>query len=490
MKLKRFLYFRDRLKGKILIISTGLIIFTFIGVSSFFNYSIEHLVMMEVEKEMEEEIGLLTETLKRGTQDVDRQLSEMSKLFSIVVIEPPRGVIYMTTSDFPKTWGVLRGYFGDNFGTYELKGIPKERIDEVIEENRYYSYSTKHMLMIPLPKNDFFPVGSYLGLTKDISYLKNIKYTINLMLLVVLCLLTGVQILLVNYAMDKVLGALRELNEFTGGLYKEEVFDLSQRFTKRYGSREVDKLIVTLNKLIENVEINIEKMEEFSSNVSHELKTPIASMKSMIEIELVQERSAKDYEETLLKILEEINWLDGMIKELLNLTQNPQSLKRLFKPVDLAHMGNDICDIMEMIAMESGIDLSWNFDDIKDIRVIGDAGSLKQVIMNLINNSIKYNRENGWIRVRGETFENTVKIVVEDCGIGIKKENIARITDRFFREDNVRTHKKSGVGLGLAIVKHILEVHKGYLEISSELGKGSTFKICLPIDREEEKKRS
>jgi len=445
--------------------------------------------MKEVEREMEEEINLLTETLQRDIPDVDRQLHEMSKLFSIVVVEPSKGVIYMTTFDFQKTWGVLRGYIGENFGTSQLDKLSKEEVRKVIKENRYYSYSNEHMLMVPLSKNNFFPDGSYLGLTKDISYLENIKYTINLMLLIVLFVLTGVQILLVNYAMDKVLGALRELNKFTGGLYKEEVSDLSQRFTKRYGNREVDKLIVTLNNLIENVEINIEKMEEFSSNVSHELKTPIASMKSMIEIELVQERSAKDYEETLLKILEEINWLDGMIKELLNLTQNPESLKRLFKPVNLAHVGNDICDIMEMIAMESGVDLSWNFDDIKDLTVIGDGGSLKQVIMNIVNNSIKYNRENGWIKVRGEVLENTVKIVVEDCGIGIKKENIDRITDRFFREDNVRTHKKSGVGLGLAIVKHILEVHKGYLEISSELGRGSTFKICLPINQEEAKKK-
>ena len=431
---------------------------------------------------MEEGIGFLKEALQRDAIDIDRELYEMSKSFSIIVLEYPGRVVYMSSTDFKETWKLLK-YYTDQNATinHKLGNVDKKGMDKVIEENKYYNYKNKHLLLTPLPKNDFFPTGDYLGIVKDVTYLQGLKYTVNIMLLIVLCGLMGIQLLLINYALNRVFGALRELNDFAGGLYKKEGSDLSQRFNKSYGNREVDKLIVTLNQLVENVEVNIEKIEEFSSNVSHELKTPMASMKSMIEIELTKERSAEDYKETLIKVLEEINWMNGLIKELLNLTRNPESLKRLFKPLKLYDTCSDICEIMEMMASEANVELSWDFSRIENISIIGDSGSLKQVIMNIISNALKYNRDDGWIKVWGEDCGDTLKIVVQDCGIGIKKENLERITNRFFREDNVRTHKKSGVGLGLAIVKHILEIHKGSLEISSELGKGSIFKICLPI---------
>jgi len=452
------------------------------GMSFVLNYSIQHLVMGEVEKEMEGEMALLKTTLQLDTVDIDREFHEMSKLFSLVVIEQSRGITYISAFDFRRTKNMIGQYMDDFFNVDTFDELTEEKLDDVVNSKRFYTYNNSHMLISTLPENEFFPKGSYLGLIKDISYLRNIKRTINVIIVVIFITLVAVQICLVNFAMERVLGALRELNEFTGNLYKKEGTDLSLRFNKRYGNIEVDKLIVTLNTLVENIESNIKRMEEFSSNVSHELKTPMASMKSMIEIELAQERTAEDYEEALIKILEEINWMNGMIKELLNLTRNPDSLKKSFKRVEIARVGEEICDIMEMIAMESGIDISWDFSMIDGVNIIGDAGSLKQVMMNLINNSIKYNVDNGWIKVRGEQSEDIVKFIIEDCGIGIKSENIGRITERFFREDNVRTHKKSGVGLGLAIVKHILEVHRGYLEISSEEGRGSIFKVCLPIE--------
>lgn len=482
--MRRYLYSRDRLKGKILLISSSIVLVTLIFVSTLINYSIQHLVMREVRREMTEEVSIFKEVLQRDSVDIDRELQEMAKLFSIVIVEYPKGITYASAFDFPKSRRIVNEYFRTNFGDRGMKSAAQNEIERKIVSERYFTMEDSYMMIGKLPKNDFFPPGSYIGIIKDISYLKEIKYTINIILGVILLGLMGLQIFLVNYAMERVLGALRELNDFTGNLYRKDGSNLSQRFSKRYGNKEVDKLIVTLNKLIENIETNIKTIEEFSSNVSHELKTPMASMKSMIEIDLVQERSTEEYKETLIKILEEINWMNGMIKELLNLTSNPENLKKSFKELDLQHLGNDICDIMEMIAMESEIDLTWDFEAIKDVKVVGDGGSIKQVIMNLINNSIKYNVDKGWIKVWGENRGNIVKIVIEDCGIGIKKENIERITERFFREDNVRTHKKSGVGLGLAIVKHILEIHSGYLEIESTLGKGSKFKICLPVKKD------
>ncbi len=479
--LKKMFFYRDKLRGKIIAISTVVVITSVLFISTLINYSVEHLIVKETEEELKKELTIFEEVLTDENVDLDRELDEMGRLFSVIIYEYPKGITYITSPKFLEIKRVLKSYLVKIIGGPNLERLGSIGFDKSINKSNKYIFDNNYLIVKKLPKNDFFKDETYIFLIKDMSYLADVKFATNIILGIILVGLIILQLLLINYAMERIFGALRELNDFTGSIYSEsEEQNLSVRFEKRYGNEEVDKLIDTLNALIDDVEGNIKSIEEFSSNVSHELKTPMASIKSMIEIDLVQEREAKDYEETLLKILEEINWMNGMIKELLNLTRNPEILKQSFKEVNLYSLGNEICDIMEILALESEIDLSWDFSLIKEAKVHGDGGSIKQVIMNLVNNSIKYNKENGWIRVWGEDHRDTIKIVVEDCGVGIKKENIEKITKRFFREDNVRTHKKSGVGLGLSIVKHILEVHKGYLEIYSEEGRGSIFKVCLP----------
>jgi signal transduction histidine kinase len=421
--------------------------------------------MNDVDKGMKSDIKTLKISIEEGDVNFGREISDIRKDISLIVMDESDKEIYM-----------------EGFNLEELAYIKEELIisegnvfDVSIGTNKKY-----HVMTEKLSENPLFSKNSWLVLIRDITYISDTSYFSSYMLVLAIFFLFVFFLLLIKFAIEWIFRALRELNDFGIALQGGKNPDLSVRFHKKYGNQEMDTLIGTLNSSVEKMEDSFKKMEEFSSNVSHELKTPITSMKSMIEVELSKERTKEEYQETLLKLSEETDWLSSIIRDLLVLTTNPQNIERGFKPVKLSKLGEEICDIMEIIALDEGIDLSWDFSGIEDNLVLCDGNSIKQAILNLVNNAIKYNKENGWIKVYGEVSEEKISLIVEDNGIGIKKENISRLTERFFREDNVRTVKKSGVGLGLSLVKHIIQVHKGSLDIYSEEGKGSIFKISLP----------
>jgi signal transduction histidine kinase len=430
-----------------------------------FNYTIQLLIMNEIDKELAAEVKIFNSVLEKSEFDFQRETGKFRKDISFLVVDKDNNGIYMEAFSLEDSAIIL-----EKASESEETGF-----DVVIVPNKRY-----HLMISDIPENNLFPKGSRLMVVKDISYISNTRYFSSYIMAVTMVLLIAFFVGMINFTMEKIFKALRELDDFGVALQGKKVPDLSLRFDKRYGNHEIDTLINTLNHSVAAMEDSFKKMEEFSSNVSHELKTPMASMKSMIEVELSKERTNEEYQETLIRVLEEIDWLIGITRDLLTLTKNPQRIKESFKPMKLSKAGEEICDIMEIIAIDEGIDLKWDFSSIEDSLVLGDSNSIKQVIMNLINNSIKYNKENGFIRVYGENTEELVKIVVEDSGIGIEKENISKVTERFFREDSVRTVKKSGVGLGLSLVGHILRLHGGDLEIHSEKGVGSVFKISLP----------
>lgn len=431
----------------------------------FFNYTIQLLIMNEIDKELSAEIRIFNSMLEKQEFDFQRKTGIFRKDLSFLVVDKENNGIFMESFSLEDAAFIIE----------KTSESEKEVLDVVIMPNKRY-----HLMISEIPENNFFPSGSRLLVVKDISYISNTRYFSSYIMAVTMILLIAFFVGMINFTMEKIFKALRELDDFGIALQGERVPDLSLRFNKKYGNHEIDTLINTLNHSVATMEDSFQKMEEFSSNVSHELKTPMASMKSMIEIELSKERTKEEYQETLIRVLEEIDWLIGITRDLLTLTKNPQRIKETFKPISLSKAGEEICDIMEIIAIDEGVDLKWNFAEIDDSLVIGDNSSIKQAIMNLINNSVKYNKKNGSIWVYGEKTEKFVKIVVEDNGIGIKKENIPKLTERFFREDSVRTVKKSGVGLGLSLVKHILQLHGGNLEIYSEEGVGSVFKMSLP----------
>mgnify|MGYP006092177005 FL=1 len=224
---------------------------------------------------------------------------------------------------------------------------------------------------------------------------------------------------------------------------------------------------------------------DFVANVSHELRTPLMSIKGSIE---TIEGAAKDDPKAQKKfrkiILDQSNRMQTLIDDLLILSRI--ELDEHIRPNDKVNV-NDIFDQIEsnfeLIMKEKNINLLNSLD--KPTEVIGDYNKLFTVFSNLVDNSIKYSLNNTSIEVhseikKGKIIEKSICVSVKDQGIGIPKKHIDRITERFYRVDENKSHNVGGTGLGLAIMKHIITQHRGDYEILSDLGKGTEVKIYLP----------
>lgn len=220
--------------------------------------------------------------------------------------------------------------------------------------------------------------------------------------------------------------------------------------------------------------------KDFVANVSHELKTPITSIKGFSETLLDGALSDKQTAEYFLSIiLKESDRLQSLIKDLLDLSKiEQQGFQLSIQPCDLREVLDDISVILESKAKEKNIELIVTLPDNLTY-IEGDIYRLKQIFINLINNALTYTPEGGSVHVKVEKHDGYALVTVSDTGIGIKKEEIPRIFERFYRVDRARSRNSGGTGLGLAIVKHLVEAHKGQISVQSEVGKGTTFTVKL-----------
>ncbi|MEK4147040.1 ATP-binding protein [Robertmurraya sp. FSL W8-0741] len=228
----------------------------------------------------------------------------------------------------------------------------------------------------------------------------------------------------------------------------------------------------------------IKKLEQvrkdFVANVSHELKTPITSIKGFTETLLDGAKEDKDALEHFLKIiLEESDRLQSLILDLLELSKIEQQGYTLsIREVNINQLLEEMLPIVNQKAEEKEIKIILQPLQ-KNITIDGDYYRLKQIFINLISNAIAYSLQGGRVTVSIKEGKNTIAVSISDTGIGIAKEEIPRIFERFYRVDKARSRNSGGTGLGLAIVKHLVEAHKGKISVESALSKGTTFIIEL-----------
>ncbi|MBT2692858.1 two-component system histidine kinase PnpS [Bacillus sp. ISL-55] len=220
--------------------------------------------------------------------------------------------------------------------------------------------------------------------------------------------------------------------------------------------------------------------KDFVANVSHELKTPITSIKGFSETLLDGAMHDSATLEAFLEIiLKESDRLQVLIQELLDLSKIEQHGFRLtIGKVDLVKEANEVIEILKRKAAQKDIMLKL-IQPGEETIIEGDPDRLKQVLINLVSNAITYTPNGGSVEISLTDQEESVSVVVKDSGIGIEKSEITRIFERFYRVDRARSRNSGGTGLGLAIVKHIVEAHKGHIEVDSQIGKGTTFTIKL-----------
>lgn len=257
---------------------------------------------------------------------------------------------------------------------------------------------------------------------------------------------------------------------------------------KKYFDAAVVPVLSKKRKRIEGIVIvlhditqlkTLEQMrKDFVANVSHELKTPITSIKGFTETLLDGAKEDKDTLEMFLDIiLKESNRIQVLVSELLELSKIEQANHFNMVKVNLPQKVFNSVEVVYPLAEKKNI--KFNLELEKNLFVLAEPSKLKQVMINLLSNAINYSPEDAEVTVKAYLKADECIVEIIDQGIGIASEETTRIFERFYRVDKARSRDSGGTGLGLAIVKHIIEVFNGEIDVESELGKGSTFRIKL-----------
>ena len=254
---------------------------------------------------------------------------------------------------------------------------------------------------------------------------------------------------------------------------------LKSRLPRTFTQDELDRLAETLNEMMDRLEASTRAVQEFSSNVSHEFKTPLAIIRGEIDLALRRARSQEDLQRTIGVISEEVNGLIRLVDDLMFLVRNDaKQLSLQKKNLSLGPILEQVLKLYQERASQAGIELG--LEAPIDTRVFGDEIYLKRLFTNLLDNAIKFTEPNGKVLVHiGISGPGRVTVRVEDTGIGIDSETLEKIGTRFCRADQARS--KEGAGLGLSIVKAICDAHQGILRFESLPSQGTRAFIELPL---------
>jgi heavy metal sensor kinase len=242
---------------------------------------------------------------------------------------------------------------------------------------------------------------------------------------------------------------------------------------------EFQQLAQSFNNMFERLQRAFESQRRFVGDAAHELKTPLTAMKGNMEVGLQRERSTEEYRDLLSTSLGQVERLVRLVKSLLTLTQfSGEHLPIDLKPVLMEPLMKELVSELSILAEDKGCLFTSHIQEVP--KVLGDAGQLKQLVINLLDNAIRHTPQGGSVTVTLQSSADKVRLTVEDTGSGIATEHLPHIFERFYRADPARDRESGGTGLGLAIAKEIALAHNGIINVQSEVGKGSVFTVCLP----------
>ncbi len=242
---------------------------------------------------------------------------------------------------------------------------------------------------------------------------------------------------------------------------------------------EIVKLVLTLNKLLDGLEKSFKQISQFTSNVAHELLTPLTVIKDEIEITLMKRRRSSEYIQTLNLIQRQTDRSIAIIKSMLYLAKADAGIvKANFEKTDISELLSELVLTFNLKARQKNITIKLTCDG--EIVVNTDDKILFEALKNIIDNAIEYTGYGGKVEIKCEKQNKQVKISISDTGIGIDADELPYIFDRFFRGKSAFEINPSGTGLGLALTKAMIEILSGKIEVSSKPGKGTEFIVYIP----------
>lgn len=251
------------------------------------------------------------------------------------------------------------------------------------------------------------------------------------------------------------------------------------------GNDELTVLGNEFNILAERLNTSEQKRHQFVSDASHELKTPLASIKLLSDSILQNDMDLETVREFVADIGNEAERLNRMSQKLLSLTKIESQADGEYEIVHIAPTIEKVMRMLTAIAKESQITIQTNFSQDSPILIVED--DLYQIIFNLMENGIKYNTPGGKLTVDLYRIEDDAVVEFTDTGVGIPEDALTHIFERFYRVDKARSRKSGGSGLGLSIVRNLVERNRGEIHVESSVGKGTIFTLRFPVfDTEEE----
>ena len=259
--------------------------------------------------------------------------------------------------------------------------------------------------------------------------------------------------------------------------------DLSARLPVPAVRDELSLLAEMWNEMLGRLEDSVGRIRRFTSDASHDLRTPLATIRASAEISLRRQRDPQDYRLTLEGILRQTDRATSLVENLLTLARADSGQTGAgFAPLDMAPLVVTACDTLRPMAQAKNLDLRLELGN-GSVWVNGDSEVLTRVVLALVDNAIK-NTDGGGIDVKVATKGHLATLTVSDTGRGIDVADLPHIFDRFYRGDKSRSTANGGFGLGLAISRESVAVHRGVIDVESTLGRGARFTVSLPLVRE------
>lgn len=256
--------------------------------------------------------------------------------------------------------------------------------------------------------------------------------------------------------------------------------NLSERLPASGRRDELGNLAATLNRMISRLEAAFLHNQRFLADASHELRTPLTILRGELETMVQDPRADGNTRAKLGNLLEEVERLVRLVERLLTLAQLDAGLDRdARQPVDLAQLSATTAEQMRLLAEDKGVAVA--IDAARPVVIEGDQARLKQVVVNLLDNAIKFTPAGGSVRLTVAARNHLAVFEVADSGVGIPSDAQAHLFERFYRADPARNRDQGGAGLGLSIVNAICEAHGGRIDVESAEGRGAVFRACFPL---------
>lgn len=241
---------------------------------------------------------------------------------------------------------------------------------------------------------------------------------------------------------------------------------------------EIGELAKSFNDLLDRLNQSFKREQQFIADVAHELKTPLATLRSSLEVAITRDRSNEEFKKVISEAIKDTNHLSTTLKNILDLAWSETPIeKNNTERFNLSELMNELCEISQKMAIHKKINIKVQI--VNDIYIIGSKEKLVRALLNIIDNAIKYTPPAGIVTLSLKKGHNNAYISIKDTGQGILEKEIPHIFDRFYRGSD--TDKVFGSGLGLAITKSSINLHHGDIHVESTVGQGSTFTITLPL---------